>query len=469
MGKRFGLPPGSTAEQVQAAQQAHLDKNDPAAAAQYKQNMANIDAGNTAANTPVKLATPQAQQPAAAPGAAAPAAPAANPDDVGGQAAAKAGKSPIAIMLAQPTIGKNQAMLDVIAPTLGLPAGSSAEQILAADDARNKQAGNKYAAAPGAAQPVAEHYALDLLDYGKLVESQLDEVLGELYQTVGEDTLDEFAPASNPGGGNYLKALASAWYNGTFNTGDLHKGIKSQEDVEKILQRGIHCGDGKIRKYEIGYNSDFDGVLITSDDYYNYSDYDDAGNEVDERTGKPWGPYEYVEFHGNDLDESVEQGVAEGWKDVVAGGAMALGALGAGAQTMPNINAQQVELANKYYTALVQRAKEDGRELDTRTLNFLKAKAQDAAALKLQQASPQKQQGFPTQGSERRVAKDAGQFESQGMAEGKPKEKEADYGDDYQDMVARVKKLAGLGPLKTVYDPDKRVYKNVPTAVQPKK
>ena len=46
---------------------------------------------------------------------------------------------------------------------------------------------------------------------------------------------------------------------------------------------------------------------------------------------------------------------------------------------------------------------------------------------------------------------------------------EADYGDDYQDMVARVKKLAGLGPLKTVYDPTKRVYRNMPTAVQPKK
>ena len=53
-----------------------------------------------------------------------------------------------------------------------------------------------------------------------------------------------------------------------------------------------------------------------------------------------------------------------------------------------------------------------------------------------------------------------------GMAEGQ-QEKEADYGDDYQDMVSRVKKLAGLGPLKTVYDPEKRVYKNVPVAVQP--
>jgi hypothetical protein len=57
------------------------------------------------------------------------------------------------------------------------------------------------------------------------------------------------------------------------------------------------------------------------------------------------------------------------------------------------------------------------------------------------------------------------------MAEGnrKPEPPEADYGDDYQAMVSRVKKLAGLGPLKTVYDPNKRVYRNMPTAVQPKK
>jgi hypothetical protein len=57
------------------------------------------------------------------------------------------------------------------------------------------------------------------------------------------------------------------------------------------------------------------------------------------------------------------------------------------------------------------------------------------------------------------------------MAEGnrKPEPPEADYGDDYQDMVKRVKKLAGLGPLKTQYDPNKRMYRNMPTAVQPKK
>ena len=59
----------------------------------------------------------------------------------------------------------------------------------------------------------------------------------------------------------------------------------------------------------------------------------------------------------------------------------------------------------------------------------------------------------------------------QGGAEGNKKSEppEADYGPEYQDMVARVKKLAGLGPLKTVYDPQKRVYRNMPTAQQPPK
>jgi hypothetical protein len=63
------------------------------------------------------------------------------------------------------------------------------------------------------------------------------------------------------------------------------------------------------------------------------------------------------------------------------------------------------------------------------------------------------------------------QKQQQGMAEGNRKSEppEADYGADYQDMVKRVKKLAGVGPLKTQYDPAKRVYRNMPTAVQPKK
>jgi hypothetical protein len=41
--------------------------------------------------------------------------------------------------------------------------------------------------------------------------------------------------------------------------------------------------------------------------------------------------------------------------------------------------------------------------------------------------------------------------------------------DKFDDAMARLKQLAGAGPLKTVWDPQKRVYRNMPTAVQPKK
>ena len=58
---------------------------------------------------------------------------------------------------------------------------------------------------------------------------------------------------------------------------------------------------------------------------------------------------------------------------------------------------------------------------------------------------------------------------SDDMAETKKQPPEVNYDDEYDAMVARVKKLAGLGPLKTVYDPTKRVYRNQPTAQQPKK
>lgn len=123
---------------------------------------------------------------------------------------------------------------------------------------------------------------------------------------------------------------------------------------------------------------------------------------------------------------SVEESeLDEGWKEKLAGaalaGTMALGSSGAGAQTMPNINQQQLELANKYYTVLVQRAKEDGQQLDTRTLNVLRAKAHDAAAQKMSQSQGQstiqKKQDFPSQGSERRVAKDIAQFEAANPAQ----------------------------------------------------
>jgi hypothetical protein len=116
--------------------------------------------------------------------------------------------------------------------------------------------------------------------------------------------LKEFAPSGDGGGsGDYFQALASAWYNGTFDSGSLQKGIKSQQDVEQLLQRGIIGPDGVTRKYGIDYNSTFDGVVISSDDYYEHADHD----ETDSRTGKPFGPYDYMEFGDEELDESLNE------------------------------------------------------------------------------------------------------------------------------------------------------------------
>ena len=128
--------------------------------------------------------------------------------------------------------------------------------------------------------------------------------------TGANPTVNEFAPARGGGKGeNYFQALASAWYNGAFDTGSLQKGIKSKEDVERLLQRGILGPDGVTRKYGIDYNSDFDGVVISSDDYYEHSDYNNQGQEVDSRTGQKWGPYDYMEFSDEQLDESAQ------WRD----------------------------------------------------------------------------------------------------------------------------------------------------------
>ena len=112
----------------------------------------------------------------------------------------------------------------------------------------------------------------------------------------------ELAPGAGGGdGGNYFRELASAWYNGAYDSGSLQKGIKTNQDIERLLQRGIVAPDGKTRKYNIDYNSDFDGVIIFSDDYYEHGDHDDT----DSRTGKPFGPYDYMEFSDDDLSEGV--------------------------------------------------------------------------------------------------------------------------------------------------------------------
>lgn len=140
MGQRFGLPPGSSLEQVKAAQLAHLDKTDPAAAQAARQKFASIDskyAAQPAAQPQTQaqpVAQPQAQpvdQPVAQPVAQLAAQPQQDPDTAAGLAAAKSGKDPLAIMLAQPSIANNRQALDAIASSYGLPAGLSAQEIQA--------------------------------------------------------------------------------------------------------------------------------------------------------------------------------------------------------------------------------------------------------------------------------------------------------------------------------------------------
>ena len=136
-------------------------------------------------------------------------------------------------------------------------------------------------------------------------------------QGVAEGSLNEFAQGNGGGdSGNYFRELASAWYTGAYNSGSLQKGIKTNKDIERLLQRGIVAPDGVTRKYNIDYNSDFDGVIIFSDDYYEHGDDD----ETDSRTGKPFGLYDYMEFSDDELSESLGQGVAEDKWDPYTGG-----------------------------------------------------------------------------------------------------------------------------------------------------
>jgi len=151
--------------------------------------------------------------------------------------------------------------------------------------------------------------------------------LEEWAESITETPLKEFAPGENPGGNSgdeYIRTLASAWYNQDLSAiadqvrkdknpkkkNMMDRVIDAQRAVEKILERGIVCGDGKVRKFFIDYNSDFDGVRVIYDDYADYSDYGDNGEDIDSRTGKPWqhSKYDEMEFKDSDLDESMKEG-----------------------------------------------------------------------------------------------------------------------------------------------------------------
>jgi len=160
-----------------------------------------------------------------------------------------------------------------------------------------------------------------------ITEDNMKEIksLEEWAESIAETPLKEFAPGENPGGNSgdeYLRALASAWYNQDLSAiadqvkkdknpkkkNMMDRVIDAQEAVEKILSRGVHCPDGKVRKYYIDYTADFDGVDMVSHDYYEHSDYGPNDEYVDGRTGKPWSVYDHIEFKDSDLDEGIKEG-----------------------------------------------------------------------------------------------------------------------------------------------------------------
>jgi hypothetical protein len=398
------------------------------------------------------------------------------------------------------------------------------------------------------------------------------------------DILVEFAAGDSGDSGNYFQALASAWYNGTFDTGSLQKGIKSQQDVERLLNRGIVCPDGVTRKLHIDYNSDFDGVEIYSDDYYEYGDHDDT---IDSRTGQKWGPYDFMAFSDEDLSEGLNEfapgsgsgesgrwytddqmtdlvgdgwwndldvsgdipkeqmiqqaqawlddqgysvqvlnckvndddmewyiegsfqnsrfankGVAEGLNEFAQdgfnggnddegfspeiakmaqehgftkGASLADGATLEMAMKINHWHTQHGGMYKQYFAKGFKAGRMNKVNHDNKQYNLNLKLMKDGSIRHGEQGvaegAPISGDGGAVDNFRQQMANRTELAYQKGMAEGNRKSEppEADYSDDYQDMVKRVKKLAGLGPLKTQYDPARRVYRNMPTAVQPRK
>ena len=477
MGKRFGLPPGSSQEQVQAAQQEYLNKNDPAAAAQYQQNMANIEAGGSQAdNKPVQLAP-----------TAAPAKPQQSADWTAGLAAQQAGGSPIAIMLAQPSIAGNQAMLDNIAKPLGLPPGSTAAEISAADakqpsvkqqgidslaadqgyaagtsveqmaiDNIAKMAGlptgmtqdemmaayakkTQAARAAVSAAPVAEHYVLDELDHGKLIESQLDNTLDDLYET-----LNEFAPGGAEGAGPYaygiaLKEMAELYAKGEFDLVDvsgMDTASQNQSDAEEInsvadafMNRGMEAGREAYSMVDTMVQEDMDeylhgqGFNVDADIHAEYQ------NDVDRYNDSPAGQA--------DKDQQAQQDAE--WEE-----------------DLPTWRAAQVEIAAvnpKNQSSVLHSVQFDARKYNS-SVGQLKSTLEQQLN-KIKQSTPGSVIRITLGGKPTDIQGILAQFKQlsnkQGVAE---------------DSLAGMKRLAGIAPAQTQTTPGQRQYRNMPTAVQ---
>jgi hypothetical protein len=165
-------------------------------------------------------------------------------------------------------------------------------------------------------------------------------------------------------------------------------------------------------------------------------------------------PVLVISFKPKDLDESE---LDEGWKETLGAatlaGAMALGSAGANARVTPD--GQGGYTGGFKPAATTTSPAADVKPAAPASQSFSKEYLQKAAD--------------PNRTGRYMISVEKAQELLSNMQEGSDKGQKIGNmdADDFDDAMSRLKKLAGAGPMRTVYDPDRRVYRNMPTAQQP--
>ena len=199
---------------------------------------------------------------------------------------------------------------------------------------------------------------------------------------------------------------------------------------------------------------------------------------------------DYLDTAADYIDSNQEPELEEGWKEKLGGaalaGALALGAGGAQARVTPDgqggftgglkptTTQQATDTAPTQSTSSISVAKPQAQyDVDTQTLTY-KGKQykwnSDAQATGQGEVvtAPSMAVGSRSMGSTKVELNPNGTYTKVPANESQEKVGDMDT-DKFDAAMARLKQLAGAGPMKTVYDPAKRVYRNVPVAVQPRK
>ena len=207
-------------------------------------------------------------------------------------------------------------------------------------------------------------------------------------------------------------------------------------------QQAIAQGYSRTRE-EAKAKADQQGVAEGDISQAEKDNQDDLDNHPD--NPKNWGG-----DHNDHAMWDEKHGVAEGWKGALAGGlaGAALGSVAPGFGTIP-------------MAALGAYA---GHKLGDEGF-----KDPDAAYKKAQKLKQQQQNKGMAEGDISQIEKDIAAAPVAPIAsmEGSDEKIGNMDADAFDAAMARLKKLAGAGPMKTVWDPTKRVYRNMPTAVQP--